>query len=584
MTFRKEEGDSMLKEIDVILNSTHDATIAVDVNGNITLFNKAAEKILGFNEKDVLGKHIEEILPSTRLPYILETGESELNRRQTIADISIITSRMPVKDEQGNTIGAVAVFRDISEIIDLNDEIYKLKEMQSLLEGIFHSTQDAISVCDENGIGVLINPAYTQLIGLSEKDIIGKPATTDIVQGESVHMKVLRTKKPVKDVRLKVGPRNKEVVAGAAPIIVDGVLKGSVGVLHDLTEIKRLNSELMQAKQIIRNLEAKYTFDDIIGNDELMIAAMQKAKQAALTPATVLLRGESGTGKELFAHAIHNLSYRKYNQFVRVNCAAISENLLESELFGYEEGAFTGALKGGKIGLFEQAHGGTIFLDEIGEIPLSTQVKLLRVLQEKEIVRVGGTNHINIDVRVIAATNAPLERAIEEGRFREDLYYRLNVLPIHIPPLRKRKKDFHHLILHLIKKFNQEYGRSVEEIDIEALNKLKTYDWPGNVRELQNIIGRSMINMKYSETIIKEEHLPKLFYNDQLQFNKDSRISSRIKYDSSEGLKEIMDRLEKEVIINALKKNNGNRTVTARELQVSVRNLYYKIEKYAIEI
>lgn len=574
----------MLKEIDVILNSTHDATIAVDVNGNITLFNKAAEKILGFNEKDVLGKHIEEILPSTRLPYILETGESELNRRQTIADISIITSRMPVKDEQGNTIGAVAVFRDISEIIDLNDEIYKLKEMQSLLEGIFHSTQDAISVCDENGIGVLINPAYTQLIGLSEKDIIGKPATTDIVQGESVHMKVLRTKKPVKDVRLKVGPRNKEVVAGAAPIIVDGVLKGSVGVLHDLTEIKRLNSELMQAKQIIRNLEAKYTFDDIIGNDELMIAAMQKAKQAALTPATVLLRGESGTGKELFAHAIHNLSYRKYNQFVRVNCAAISENLLESELFGYEEGAFTGALKGGKIGLFEQAHGGTIFLDEIGEIPLSTQVKLLRVLQEKEIVRVGGTNHINIDVRVIAATNAPLERAIEEGRFREDLYYRLNVLPIHIPPLRKRKKDFHHLILHLIKKFNQEYGRSVEEIDIEALNKLKTYDWPGNVRELQNIIGRSMINMKYSETIIKEEHLPKLFYNDQLQFNKDSRISSRIKYDSSEGLKEIMDRLEKEVIINALKKNNGNRTVTARELQVSVRNLYYKIEKYAIEI
>ncbi|HDR5039368.1 TPA: PAS domain S-box protein, partial [Bacillus anthracis] len=181
----------MLKEIDVILNSTHDATIAVDMNGNITLFNKAAEKILGFNEKDVLGKHIEEILPSTRLPYILETGESELNRRQIVSDISIITSRMPVKDEQGNTIGAVAVFRDISEIMDLNDEIYKLKEMQSLLEGIFHSTQDAISVCDENGIGVLINPAYTQLIGLSEKDIIGKPATTDIVKGESVHMKVL---------------------------------------------------------------------------------------------------------------------------------------------------------------------------------------------------------------------------------------------------------------------------------------------------------------------------------------------------------------------------------------------------------
>lgn len=575
----------MLKEIDVILNSTHDATIAVDMDGNITLFNRAAEKILGFTEKDVLGKHIEEILPSTRLPYILETGESELNRRQIVANISIITSRMPVKDEQGNIIGAVAVFRDISEILDLNDEIYQLKEMQSLLEGIFHSTQDAISVCDEKGIGVLINPAYTQLIGLSEEDIIGKPATTDIVQGESVHMKVLETKKPVKGVRLKIGPMGKEVVAGAAPIIVDGELRGSVGVLHDLTEIKRLNSELMQAKQIIRSLEAKYTFDDIIGNDELMNTALEKAKQAALTPATVLLRGESGTGKELFAHAIHNLSYRKYNQFVRVNCAAINENLLESELFGYEEGAFTGALKGGKIGLFEQAHGGTIFLDEIGEIPLSTQVKLLRVLQEKEIVRVGGTTHISIDVRVIAATNVALEKAIEEGKFREDLYYRLNVLPIHIPPLRKRKNDFYPLILHLIKKFNQEYGRNVEDIATEALNRLKTYDWPGNVRELQNIIGRSIINMKYSETIIEEDHLPKLLYDDILQFNRENRIEAiehrGIKVES---LKEIIERLERETIIASLKRNNYNRTATAKELQISIRNLYYKIEKYEIEI
>lgn len=574
----------MLKEIDVILNSTNDATIAVDKNGSVTLFNRAAEKIIGLYEKDVLGKYIEEILPSTRLPYILETGESELNRRQIIADTSIITSRMPVKDEKGNITGAVAVFRDISEMMDLNYEIYKLKEMHSLLEGIFHSTQDAISVCDENGMGVLINPAYTELIGLSEEDIIGKPATIDIVKGESIHMKVLETRKPVKEARLKVGPRNKEVVASAAPIIVDGELKGSVGILHDLTEIQRLNSELMQAKQIIRNLEAKYTFDDIIGNDELMITALDKAKQAALTPATVLLRGESGTGKELFAHAIHNLSHRKYNQFVRVNCAAINENLLESELFGYEEGAFTGALKGGKIGLFEQAHGGTIFLDEIGEISMSTQVMLLRVLQEKEIVRVGGTNHVNIDVRIIAATNAPLEKAIEEGRFREDLYYRLNVLPIHIPPLRKRKNDFYYLTLNLINKFNQEYGRNVEDIDTQALDKLKVYNWPGNVRELQNVIGRSIINMKYNETIIKESHIPKLSHNNSFQVNKDNEIN-HIKYkdDKVKSLKEAMEELEKEIIVNALNRNNGNRTAAAKELQVSVRNLYYKIEKYLIE-
>lgn len=574
----------MFKEIDVILNSTNDATIAVDIDGNVTLFNRAAEKIIGFKEKDVLGKYIEEVLQSTRLPYILKTGESELNRRQILGDISIITSRMPVKDEEGHTIGAVAVFRDISEILGLNDEIYRLKEMQSLLEGIFNSTQDAISVCDENGIGVLINPAYTKLIGLSEEDIIGKHATVDIIEGESVHMRVLTTKKPVKDVRLKVGPLKKEVVAGAAPIIVDGELKGSVGVLQDLTEIKRLNSELMQAKKIIRSLEAKYTFDDIIGRDELMITAIDKARQAAVVPVTVLLRGESGTGKELFAHAIHNLSQRKYNQFVRVNCAAISENLLESELFGYEEGAFTGALKGGKVGLFEQAHGGTIFLDEIGEIPLSTQVKLLRVLQEKEIVRVGGTKHVSIDVRIIAATNAHLERRIEEGQFREDLYYRLNVLPIHIPPLRKRGNDLKPLIKHLINKFNQEYGRNVEDISEYAIKQLQNYDWPGNVRELQNIVGRAIINMKHNHTVITVEHLPQIVDSDRLKVQRDNtnepvkRLSSK-----GEALKDIMDRVEKETIIEALENCNGNRTMAASELQISVRNLYYKLEKYGID-
>jgi len=296
---------------------------------------------------------------------------------------------------------------------------------------------------------------------------------------------------------------------------VDGELKGSVGVLHDLTEIKKLNNELMQAKQIIRKLEAKYTFDDIIANDQGMIASLEKAKQAAVTPATVLLRGESGTGKELFAHAIHNLSNRKYNQFVRVNCAAISESLLESELFGYEEGAFTGARKGGKIGLFEEAHGGTIFLDEIAEIPISTQAKLLRVLQEKEIVRVGGTKPININVRVIAATNISLENAIESGTFREDLYYRLNVIPIRIPPLRKRKKDIYPLVLYIISKYNQEYGRKVDDISQEALEKMMSYDWPGNVRELQNYISRAMVNMKYNETTIMLERLPKFFDNDK---------------------------------------------------------------------
>nr|WP_279381067.1 sigma-54-dependent Fis family transcriptional regulator [Alkaliphilus hydrothermalis] len=571
--------------MDVILNSTHDAMIAVDIEGKITLFNRAAEVITGFNEEDVLGKPIAEVITSTRLPYVLNSGEPELNQKQPMGNTVIITSRLPVKDEAGKVIGAVAVFRDISEIMDLTDEIYKLKEFHSLLEAIFNSTQDAITVCDEKGIHVLVNPAYSRLTGLARQEIIGKPATADIARGESIHMQVISTKKPVKNARLKVGPHGKEVVADAAPIIVDGHLRGSVGVLHDLTEIKKLNNELMKAKQIIRKLEARYTFDDIIAKDEGMLTAIEKAKEASLTPVTVLLRGESGTGKELFAHAIHNMSNRKYNQFVRVNCAAISQSLLESELFGYEEGAFTGARKGGKIGFFEEAHGGTIFLDEIGEIPISTQAKLLRVLQEKEVIRVGGTNPINIDVRVIAATNLPLEKAIEEGEFREDLYYRLNVFPIFIPPLRERKKDIYPLIIHLIKKFNEEYGRNGEDISPEAMEKLLDYDWPGNVRELQNYIGRAIINLRYHEKYITVDRLPMFFDNDKiLMKDRKQKTVIQLQEGNDKSLRAIVEEIERDTIVASLKKNNGNRTLTAKALDVSLRNLYYKIEKYNIEL
>ena len=572
----------MKKEIEIILNSTHDAMIAVDSKGIITLYNKAAERLTKHNADDVIGKHITDVIKTTRLPYILETGESELNRKQPLGDINIVTNRMPVRDENGNIIGAVAVFRDITEIVDLAEEITDLKKMKIMLEAIFNSTQDAISVVDQNGIGVLINPAYTRITGLSKEDVIGKLCSVDISEGESIHLKVLKSKEPIKGARIKVGPKRKDVIIDAAPMLVGGELRGSVGVIHDLTEIKRLTSELDEAKQIIRSLEAKYTFDDIIGSDEKLVNAIEKAKIAAVTPATVILRGESGTGKELFAHAIHNASNRKYGQFVRVNCAALSESILESELFGYEEGAFTGALKGGKKGLFEMAHGGTIFLDEIGEIKMSTQAKLLRVLQEKEVVRVGGTKPISIDVRILTATNVDLEKAVKEDEFREDLYYRLNVIPIRIPSLREHKKDIYELTRHFIRKYNQEYGRCVTDISKEALEILMENDWPGNVRELENFIGRAIINMKFNEATIKSYHLPqniekhgkKLITN---EFNIEEREKDTL------SLEEVVGRVEKQYIEEILKKNNYNKTQTAKEIKVSIRNLYYKIKKYGLE-
>jgi transcriptional regulator with PAS, ATPase and Fis domain len=391
-------------------------------------------------------------------------------------------------------------------------------------------------------------------------------------------MQVLQTKKPVRGVPLKVGPKRKDVIVNGAPVMVDGVLKGSVGVIYDISEIKMLTEELEKARRIIRTLEAKYTFADIIGESEAMRAALEQAQRAALTKATVLLRGESGTGKELFAHAIHNASERKYNQFIRVNCAAISETLLESELFGYEEGAFTGAKRGGKRGLFEEASGGTIFLDEIGELSMSMQVKLLRVLQEREIIRVGGTKAIAIDVRVIAATHVNLESAIQAGRFREDLYYRLHVVPIHIPPLRQRGEDIKPLSLHLLRKYNLEYGRSVEEIAPETLHILTAYHWPGNVRELENVLGRAMINMRFNEKVIMPQHLPPLERPAAVNGVSPQAASAP----TGKTLKQAVEEAEKAHILKELAAVGGNRTEAAKRLGISLRSLYYKLEKLGI--
>jgi len=348
----------------------------------------------------------------------------------------------------------------MKEEIDINKnkwikEFAKQKEIQSTLKAIIRSTDDAISVVDEKGLHTIINPAYTRLTGLIEEDVLGKPPTIDIADGgESMHLKVLRTKKPVHGVRMRVGPNRKEVIVNVAPVIVGGVLKGTVAVIHDISDIEYLTEELNRVKRRVRHLESKYTFEDIVGKSRGMIIAKEQARKAAETPATVLLQGESGTGKELFAHAIHHVSKRKNRQFIRVNCSALVDTLLESELFGYEGGAFTGAKRTGKRGLFEEANKGTIFLDEIGVMSINLQAKLLRVLQEKEIVRVGGSSPINVDVRIISATNIDLKNAVEEGRFREDLYYRLYVIPIYIPPLRERKEDMPLLVNNLIKKYN----------------------------------------------------------------------------------------------------------------------------------
>lgn len=449
-----------------------------------------------------------------------------------------------------------------------------------LLQAIIDSLSDAVSIVDERGMGIMFNRAYTRITGLTKEEVLKKPAAVDIAEGESVHMRVLQTGKPIKAVRMKVGPFRREVIVSCAPLVIEGEVKGSVGVIHDITELRRVMEELERTRRLIRHLQSLYTFDDIIGNSEQIRESVERARQAASTPACVLLRGECGTGKELFAHAIHHHSARAEKPFIRVNCASLTDTLLESELFGYVEGAFTGAKKGGRKGYFEEADQGTLFLDEIGAMGAEAQVRLLRAIQEGEINRVGDTQARRIDVRIIAATNADLEKMMGKGAFRKDLYYRLNVFPIYLPPLRDNKSDIPLLVKHFLSHYGPEYGRVVIEVAPAVYRRLKAYDWPGNMRELQNVIARALINLGRDEEVIEEKHLNMPF------IPAPDTVSSETGYSETPPLNGTLTEMhlawEREILLRILHECGHNKAEAARRLNISVRNLYNKLNRHKL--
>lgn len=554
---------------ELIFNSIEEGMIGIDEKGIVNFFNKSASKMTKVYKKDAIGKHIFDVISHSELPKVFESGQIELNKELILeSGTKIVTSRYPMINEQGEKVGAFAVFKDISEVVRLAEEITNLTEIQTMLEAIIQSSEDAISVVDEEGKGILINPAYSRITGLSEEEVIGKPATADISEGESIHLKVLETRKPIRGVNIRVGKQKKDVIVNVAPIIVNNRLKGSVGVIHDMTEMRSLMKELDQARTLIRNLELNYSFDDIIGGSEQIQFAVNQAKLAASVPVTVLLRGEVGSGKELFAHAIHSASNRRQNCFFRVNCSSQEEHLLERELFGYEEDGIS------YTGLFDEANNGTLFLDEVGELTNKTQAKLLRVLRENAFIRVGGTTSIPVDVRVIAASYFNLEKLMREGIFREDFYFQLNRMPIHVPSLRERKQDIPSIAEHLLVKLNKEFGRNIEGFTKSALQSLLLYEWPGNLRELENIISRTMIFLEAQDRIIEEHHLPKSI----LSFS-----TNGIEQEQLGTLAEQMDEMEKKVLLNALRVCGGNKSQTAKKLNISLRTLYYKLEKYNLD-
>lgn len=357
---------------------------------------------------------------------------------------------------------------------------------------IIDSTSDGIIASDHHGVITTVNQVAAQMLGTPAEDLLGRPVDA-FISTKAIH-RVLSSQKPIYDSLEKAGRQT--IVCNHHPFLVDGAVAGCVSTLEKISNVIR--SENRIRRTLSKGHTAKYSLHDLVYRSDCMKQVVERAAQYARTSSNLLITGETGTGKEILVQGIHNLSARKRNPFVSLNCAALPDHLLESELFGYEEGAFTGTRKGGKAGLFELAHRGTIFLDEIGETPESVQIRLLRVIQEKEIMRLGGDQLVPIDVRVVAASNRDLRLEVGKGHFREDLYFRLNVLRIHIPPLRERLADIPLLIHSFIDKFSAEHHLKRIEIPAACVKKLMDYQWSGNVRQLKNFAER-MVLMSQSE-------------------------------------------------------------------------------------
>ncbi|WP_243458146.1 sigma 54-interacting transcriptional regulator [Sporosarcina sp. Te-1] len=554
----------------LIFNSVEEGMIGINAQGMIDFINESACRMLGVQSKSVIGTAIGEIIPESKLVRVFNSGKVESNVELQLPNgLKIVSSRFPLFTSEGKKIGAFAVFKDVSEVLKLAEEITDLKQVKTMLEAIIHSSDDAISVVDNKGNGILVNPAYTRITGLSEDEVVGKPATVDINEGESIHMKVLKTKKPVRGVNMRIGESNRDVIVNVAPIIVDQHVMGSVGVIHDITEMRSLMRELDWARSIIRKLESTYSFSDINGSSPDIELAIEQAKVAAKSSVPVLLRGEPGTGKELFAHAIHSGSGRKVHNFIRVNCSVIDPAIIEKELFG-EDQVNAG---GRRAGLLAETGEGTLFLDEVSDLPPKTQKRLLDYIMTK-----AGQMHPDQKgqhARIITASSKNLEKAMHDGKFDEELYYHLNRLSIHIPPLRTRKGDIPEVANHLLGKLNQEFGMNVELITEEALERLAQYDWPGNVRELENVLSRAMIYMQPGTVTIKEEDIRKSL------FSNETKVEEEVSLEKST-LASIMDDYERAVLEKALQENDGNKSLTASRLGISLRSLYYKLEKYKL--
>ena len=455
-----------------------------------------------------------------------------------------------------------------------------LKDQLEAYQLVFESIYNGVMVTDAEGIITHFNKPYGQFLGLDPADQIGKHCT-EVVENTRMHI-VAKTGKAEINQTQRI--KGQSMVVQRIPIKKDGQVIAVFGqvMFKDVKDVTNLANRLSLLESKVKHYEeelinlrsTRYTFDSIVGSSRVIRELKKEALKASVNQFPVLITGDSGTGKELFAQAIHHASHRKLYPFVRINCSAIPKDLLESELFGYEKGAFTGAKSEGKPGKFEIANQGTVFLDEIGDLPLVMQPKLLRVVEEKEFERVGGTKIIRSDFRVIAATNQDLEDMLADERFRKDLFYRLNVIPLHIPPLRERKSDIVPLAQHFLKQMAKEANLSEISLDNDAAAALKKYTWPGNVRELLNVLERALSSIEGD--IIHLGDLP--FYVSRMQKKLPEQNQSTM------DIKGVQARAERDAIQYALKETRHNKAQAAKLLGIHRTLLYKKMKKYNIAL
>ncbi len=553
--------------------------LMVDSNGYIVGCNKAAKELLGVTG-NVVGEMAREVLPDSAMYEVLETGIPIVNNKVDIGGRIILSNHKPIL-EGTKIAGVVTSFQDITDLDAVAQELEATKELNKELEAIFNSSYDEIFVTDGEGVTLRVNKAGEQFYGMKSEELIGKHVSKLEELGlfsPSITPQVLKTKKCT--TLIQSTKSGKKIIVTANPVFDEkGKIIRVVTNSRDITELSNLRQRLEDTEKLMDNYRTEILklrkervgTSEIISKSAVMQQILTLAGKVAGVDSTVLIEGESGVGKGVVALKIHQLSKRSEYPFITINCGAIPENLMESELFGYEGGSFTGAKKEGKKGLFEIASNGTIFLDEISELPLNLQVKLLQVIQDRRLRRVGGNDYIGVNARILAATNRNMSRLVKERKFREDLYYRLNVVPLVVPPLRHRKEDIPVLVEHFLEAFLEKYEIR-KKMAPETLELLINYNWPGNVRELENLVERVVVTVDSLEVLPR--HLPDYI------LHADGSSAKVFVLDICP-LKNATDELERQLLNKALLKFQ-NTYKMADALEVNQSTIVRKMHRYGI--